>query len=423
LPLPAYGFEIASVFRLVFPVGPPIPHEHHTNMIKAAVALSTHPDAARAALEAGARIADQLDGRSPDWCIAFATYDHAPQLATLQEALAGAVGTPYVVGCSAAGIFAAGQELEQGTGLGVLAVTSDQMRGTPFMFRDEGDQGLTAGLRIGQRMQSSRDTDDMLLVWPDPYHVRPDHLLKSIDAVLGNVPVVGGAASARPAGNGATFQFCGGESHANAVSGMRLTGSFRHRLGVTQGCRPLGDPLRVTEAHENLILELEGRPALEVLRERAPAGLLDDTEWAFHFLFVGLLPDNRGNYAPGEYVVRNIVAADPDAGVLGISDCVEEGQDILFVHREPNAARNDLERVLDQVRPEQSGEDYKFGLYFNCLARGKSLYGQDGIDVAMINKAFPDLPILGFFCNAEIGPLRGMNQLFTYSGVMALFGE
>jgi small ligand-binding sensory domain FIST len=51
------------------------------------------------------------------------------------------------------------------------------------------------------------------------------------------------------------------------------------------------------------------------------------------------------------------------------------------------------------------------------------LYRRDGVDSELIGRAFPDLPVLGFFCNAELAPLRGQNQLFTYTGILALFGE
>lgn len=392
-------------------------------MIRAATAISTEPDTARAALAVGLAVAEQLEGRTADWCIAFATPEHADHLTTLQETLAGAIGTPYVVGCSAAGVLTADREVEQGPALGVLAVTSDRLRGTPFLFHDEGDQGLTAGVRLGQRMLGSRDTGDLLLVWPDPFHVRPDRLLQSLDALLGNVPVIGGAAS----GDGvdaATFQFCGAEHHSKAVAGIRLAGEFTYRVGVTQGCRPLGPPIEVTRAHENLILELEGRPALDLLRERAPTGMLDDLEWAFNFLFVGLLPDQQAaQYRSGEYLVRNIVDADPEAGVIGISARVEEGQHILFVERESGAARTDLIRMLASLQPTRPDHDYRFGLYFNCRARGSSLYRTAGVDAALIREALPNVPILGFYCNAEIGPMGGVNQLFTYTGVLALFGE
>ena len=145
---------------------------------------------------------------------------------------------------------------------------------------------------------------------------------------------------------------------------------------------------------------------------------------ALDFLFVGLLPAAAdGQAREGEYLVRNIVAVDPDAGVLGISDRVEEGQYVVFARREAESARADLNRVLGELAPQATGLDYRFGLYFNCLARGSSLYDQVGVDAELISRCFPDLPVLGFFCNAEIGPLRATNQLFTYTGVLVLFAE
>jgi small ligand-binding sensory domain FIST len=121
--------------------------------------------------------------------------------------------------------------------------------------------------------------------------------------------------------------------------------------------------------------------------------------------------------------VRNIVAADPDTGVLAVADRVEEGQQILFAQREAGAAREDLRGLLERISPERTALDYRFGLYFNCRARGRSLYDAGGVDSALLAQALPGLPILGLFSNAEIGPLRGRNQLFTYTGVLLLVAE
>jgi len=392
-------------------------------MIQAAVATSTSPDSTRAALEVGRELSERLKGRRPDWCVAFATTEHSAHLPGMLESLSSALDMPYVTGCSARGILASGWEVESGPAFGALAVWSDQIRATPFLFHDEGDQGLTAGVRLGQRLLNSRDSDDLLLVWPDPFNVRPDRLLHGVNGVLGDVPVVGGAASAQGSDH-QTMQFCGQEVSSSAVAGLRIGGKFQHVIGVTQGCRPLGDPLLVTRAHENLLLELDGQPAFEALAERAPEGVLEDLDWALNFLFVGLLPDpNVRQYRPGEYLVRNIVDADPDTGVLAVTEHLEEGQHVLFAHREARAAEQDLRRVLQDLSPDRTGLDYKFGLYFNCLARGRSLYRADGMDSTLIREALPDLPVLGFFCNAEIGPLRGQNQLFTYTGVLLLVAE
>nr|NIM62498.1 hypothetical protein [Acidobacteriota bacterium]NIQ84864.1 hypothetical protein [Acidobacteriota bacterium] len=370
------------------------------------------------ALEAAAQVRDRLGELRPDWCVVFATDEHTGFVDSMRESLTESLGTPYVVGCSAAGVLADGEEFEQGPALGILAVRSDRIRATPFCFRDTGDHGMTAATRLGQRMVGSRDSGDLLVVWPDPFNVRPNRLLAGLDTVLPGLPVVGGAASSKI--NGKTLQFCGVESACAGVSGLRMAGTFSHTIEVTHGCAPLARPSRATHVHENLILELDGRPAFDVLEELAPAELMDDLPAAMNYLFVGLLPAGAED---DDYLIRNIVDADPDTGVVAISDHVDEGQQLVFALRGREAARRDLAGALRRIRTAGAGRDYRFGLYFNCLARGRALYREPGVDAAEIRRALPDVPILGFFCNAEIAPLNGVNQLFTYTGVLALFGD
>ena len=87
-------------------------------------------------------------------------------------------------------------------------------------------------------------------------------------------------------------------------------------------------------------------------------------------------------------------------------------------------ARQDLKNMLGRIKSrEEPSCPYKFGLYFNCCARGSSLYGHEGIDTAYINNVLGDVPIIGFFGNSEFAPLRGNNHLFTYTGVLVMFSE
>jgi small ligand-binding sensory domain FIST len=392
-------------------------------MIRAGVGFSMERDVLRAADEAAAQARAYLDGAPPDWCIAFATCEYEQSSALLLGKIAEAAGTPYVVGCSAAGVLAGHHEVEGGPALAVLAVASDRLRATPFCFHDEGDWGYRVGVRIGERLTTSRGTDDLILVWPDPYRVRPDHLLRGINEHLEGVPVAGGASSSSQQGR-PTFQFCGDECVPGAVSGLRLGGDFRFMVSFTQGCRPLGAPLRVTSAHENLIIEIEGKPALSMLREHAPQDLIDRGDRAFHYLFVGLITDPDGTLRrPGDYLVRNIVTADPDTGILALGDRVSEGQHVIFALREGAAARDDLQRMAERVKSRFGVLKPRFGLYFNCLARGTALYGEEGVDARLLSEALPDVPLVGFHCNAELAPISGVNRLLTYTGVLVLVGE
>ena len=392
-------------------------------MLRAGAGLSTAPDPLRAVDDAIARARADLGGEDrPDFVIVFVSSEHHERSPLVLARVAAMSGTPYVVGCTGAGIIGGGDEVESGPAIAVLLVVSDVLRATPFLFEAE-DLGYTTGVRLGERLLESRGTDDLVLVWPDPFHVRPDRLLRGLAKTLDGVAVAGGAASSRLA-DGSTYQFRGEDYRPAAVSGVRLGGEIGYRIAVTQGCRPLGAPMRVTGAHENVILEIEGRPALEVLRELAPDDLLDDPTRAMDYLFVGLVPvpsirDPRG----GDYLIRNIVAIDPDTGVLGIGAAVDEGQRIVFAVREARTAREDVARMTRDLRSDADGLDYRFGLYFNCVARGRSLYGDDGVDARLIREAFPDVPVVGFFCNAEFAPAQGANRLYTYTGVLVLVGE
>ena len=392
-------------------------------MIEAGVGLSTGSNTARAAREAGERAVASLSEQRADFAIAFATAEHGGALPDLLGALEAALGTPYVAGCSAAGVLAGHREIEDGPAVGVLAVRSDTMRGTPFLFHDTGDSGLTAGLHAGQRLLASRDTHDLILVWPDPQAVHPDRLLQGLDVTLGPVPVAGGAASSALPGGG-TFQFSGSQAGSECVSGLRLGGTFRHHLALTQGCRPLGAPMRVTSAHENLVLEVDGIAAYDALRKAAPGAFLDAPDVTMSALTIALLPEpGESVLRPGEYLVRNILAVDPDTGVIAVAAAVEEGQSILFALREPTAAAEDVTRMAERAAAAAPPGGYRFGLYFNCLARGRSLYGRDGVDSAALSRHLPGVPLLGFACNAELAPLRGTNHLFTYTGVLVLFSD
>ena len=91
--------------------------------------------------------------------------------------------------------------------------------------------------------------------------------------------------------------------------------------------------------------------------------------------------------------------------------------------REPAAAEKDVLRMAERVAAAAPRGGYAFGLYFNCLARGRSLYGREGVDSAALTRHLPGMPLLGFSCNAEIAPLRGANHLFTHTGVLVLFSE
>lgn len=391
--------------------------------MQAAVGISSDDSAARAALDAGRSVLAGLRGRSPDWVVVFLTSDYTEHLEAVTGTLASLFDTEAIVGCTAASVLTGAGECEGRPAIGILGVCLADVEARPFLIEDEGGHGVAAGIRIGQSFSGANGSNDaqrLVLAWPDAFHVRPDYLLQSLAAAGNSIPVVGGASSSRPEGR-PRRQFCGTRHSAAAVAGISLEGPFQYHVEVTQGCRPLGQPLEITRSHDNMILELDRRPALDLLRERVTENGEPDLAAALDRVFVGLLP--LESKSDSDYLVRNITHVDPDTGVLTVNDRVVDDQHVVFVQRTADAARADLARALERAQRATVGMEPVFGLYFNCRARGHALYGERDVDVAEIRKRFPDLPLLGFFCNAEIGPLHNTNQLFTYTGVLLIVGR
>lgn len=392
-------------------------------MIRVGAGQSGNPSTARASEEAAGLAMKQAGIGRADAAVVFGTAGHFRDPRELCAALKRVTGTDQIVGSSGAGVLTGEGEIEGSDGLAVLAFSSDRIRARPFLVRSLRDRDTEAGAEIVQAAGMDSADQGLLLLLPDAYNGQPQRMLESIERQAGFVPVIG-AGSSEDGRHGATYQLCGDEVANNAVAGLRLSGDFECSIEITQGCQPVTEPMVVTKAQNNLIFEIDNRPAFEVFARVIKGPLLDDLRRALTYVFVGLpsSPDQRG-LAPGQYLVRNIVGLDPSKGILAVSEQVREGAPLIFTLRDPQRAREDLSQMLDRQSGKLAGGPAQFGIYFNCCARGTSLYGIPGIDTAYIKNALGRFPLIGFFGGFEIAPLGLANHLLAYTGVLALVRE
>jgi len=198
-----------------------------------------------------------------------------------------------------------------------------------------------------------------------------------------------------------------------------LRGPRPPRVGITQACRPATDWLTVTRAQGHWVVELDGRPALEVYREVARGPLAEDLRRAAAFVLAVRPVDGGGDLAAGAYLVRNVVGFAPEEEAFAVPERVKPGQRIALALREPETARDDLKRMLERL----SGERPAAGLYFDCCARAGGFLGPPGLEAGYLERAFGTAPVLGMFGSCEIGPLGGRPELLTYTGVLALLDD
>jgi small ligand-binding sensory domain FIST len=392
-------------------------------MIRAGAGQSSHHSTAQAAEDAARQAMAQAGIRRADAALVFFTADHAKSQRELIEPLCRVVGTDRIAGASAAGILTPGGEVEGSHGVAVLVLASDQMQARPFLFEPLRERYREVGAEIARCAANRAEQNSLLTLFPDTYNGQPQRLLQALEQEGGFVPVVG-AGAAESGTTQATYQLCGDALTTNGVAGMVLSGSFHASIDITQGCQPLTGPMVITKAEKNLIFEIDNRPALEVFARLLKGPLAEDIRRALTVLFVGLPADrNENSVGPGKYLVRNIIGLDPEKGILGVAEEVHEGQAMIFAFRDGQRAREDLNQMLARQVENLRGKKPAFGLYFNCCARGASLYGIPGIDSAYIRQALGDFPLIGMFGGYELAPLGGANRLFAYTGVLALITE
>ena len=390
-------------------------------MIRAGVGQSSNPSTERAAEQAALEAMAQAGISQADAAVVFFTVEHAPHSQRLLSTLSRVTHSDRIVGSSGAGILTGAGEIEGQHGLAVLVFASDQMQSRPFLFEPLREHDEEVGTKIGQMVGT--DQSSLVALFPDTYNGQPNQLLRSMERKIGFVPVVG-AGSSESGMAQATYQVCGEQCQTNSVAGLQLSGSFEAFIDITQGCQPITEPMVITKAEGNLILEIDDRPALKVFAKLLKGPIAEDLRRALMFIFVGLPADPaQGTIAPGQYLVRNIIGLDPKKGIVGVADQVREGQSVIFTLRDGQRARDDLNQMLERQARKLEGRKPSFGLYFNCCARGNSLYGMPGIDTAYIRQALGDFPLVGTFGGYELAPLGTKNHLFAYTGVLALITE
>ncbi len=220
--------------------------------------------------------------------------------------------------------------------------------------------------------------------------------------------LVGGLASAR----GASVLLANAVAE-EGISGVAFSDAVTVATRLTQGCAPLRPPHEITGAQNNIVVELDGRPALEVLRADVGVGAGEDLAQLGGQIFVGLSVPGSDT---GEYVVRNLIGIDPGNQLIAIGDHARKGQRLQFCRRDRDTARADMTRMLDSIR-EGLYTGPRGALYYSCLGRGGALLGGESEELRMIQSALGDVPLAGFFCNGEISH----NRLYGYTGVLTLF--
>ncbi|MBI4616190.1 MAG: FIST C-terminal domain-containing protein [Planctomycetes bacterium] len=384
--------------------------------MKIVSAIATEPDADQAADHLLDEVRPDLAGERPDLAVLFVSGHPQEALARAAGRVRSTLGAATLVGCTGQGVIGGDLEVERKPALSLLAARFPGARVHPFRMvcRQEGDEFVYDGWPDPGEIRDPR----AFLLFVDPFSNVPEIVLSGLAARFGPVPIAGGMSSGGTS-PGANFLFLDDRAYRFGLAGVALAGDLAVRTVVSQGCRPIGRHFVVTEAKENVIYKIGGKPALAKFEEIYRELPHPEQELARRALHVGrVMNEYQETFQRGDFLIRNCEGFDSESGAIVISDRVRVGQTLQFHVRDRAAASEDLHALL---RAEGAGKGVAGGLLFTCNGRGRRLFGVPSHDARAVREELGKLPLAGFFAGGEIGPVAGKAYLHGYTASLALF--
>ncbi|MBI3415116.1 MAG: FIST C-terminal domain-containing protein [Verrucomicrobia bacterium] len=373
--------------------------------------------------EWAARLRSQLAASSVSLGLVFMTPEFFPHAAQVLELLRVHAKVPLLVGCSSKSLIVGEREIENEPGLvlGLYHLPGVELHALRFK-QEQVEEANGAGYWHLETGIGAEATNGWL-VFADPFHLDSEAWLRGWNEAYAPAPILGGLATGN-ANAQFTQVYLNGDVFESGGVAVCFAGAVELASMISQGCTPIGETWTITRAEKHLIQTIGNRPAYEVLVETFNQLPAEEQARARGNLFIGLVMNEYlEEFHRGDFLIRNLLGADPQSGVLAVGALARTGQTIQFQRRAAAAATEDLLALLQRTRAGLAGRTIYGACLCSCNGRGSHLFGAPDHDASRVQKELGPLALTGFFCNGEIGPVGERNYLHGYTASLALFVE
>jgi small ligand-binding sensory domain FIST len=358
-----------------------------------------------------------------DLALVFFSAPLTAHAAELTMALQDTLAPRLLLGCSAEGVVTADREIESDAAVTLAAARLPGAQITAFALQPDEWHKLLLDEQAFRSQVGAPADPRLFLLFGDPFSTPMDDVLEAFNHYYPGVPAVGGMASGalRPHGN---LLVLNRQTREQGLVGAVVSGELDIDIIVSQGCRPIWRPFKVDRAHRNILFQLEGKPPLIWIQELIQELSEEERALLQNGLFVGrALPGGADDQAPaapgrGDFLIRGVTGVDYQNGAIAVGDIIGEGETIQFHVRDAVTAQEDLEMLLI---PQFFRQPAAGGFLFLCNGRGTRLYDRPNMDISIIQKNLGELPLAGFFCAGEVGPVGAHNYLHGHTASLVLF--
>lgn len=384
--------------------------------------MSLRADTEQAVEEALEEAMGDLAG-SATVAILCSTSHHAKNFPEILRTIRKRSQVRALFGATGAGVIGPRGEIEQAPGISILMLASDRVTAAAAIIPQIDSPDAVDHLR-GELPSLYRERGT-LMVAMDPRSARPDFLSR-LARTFPETPVVG-AAAAWCADDPSAALAADGDATARGCAALHLAGCLDPVIGVAQAVLPEGIPKPVTQAKGNAIIEIGGQPAADVLTDLVQNIRKAHDEQGGPDIFC-TIANSPADFEAGRYIVRNILGVEPPSRQILIAEPVRAGQYVCFGVRSAKGARRSFRLMLERLNSGLTSRVPRAAVIFNCCARGQALYGRPEVDLDAFREFFPELPIVGLFGFAEIGPIfwegrRVQSAILNHTAVLTLLTE
>jgi hypothetical protein len=391
---------------------------------KAGVGMSRHHNPNVAGREAAEQALEKAGVSKPDFVFMFASigYDQPSLVRTVREATG---GTP-LTGCSAEGTIDGEDADESGFSVVVTAISSDELHWSNGIATGLEDDPRAVGKRVAQDLLPHLSAETIgLFVFPDGLTDNLDNFLAGLEDNLPSerfLPLWGGGAGNNLNLVEPTYQYCDDEVVSDGVSYALLSGEAHAAWAISHSLIPIGGERKVTRSQGNVIYEIDGKPAVEVLKEYLPEHTLtDERDWMRYAISLALCFRAPSYMKDEQYIVRGVPTVNLADGSITVQSDVQEGTSVWFSSRDKEKLVTGLDRMALQIKDQLGGDQPKLIFQFECATRGKMMLREQ--EKLQLLREFrqsvdPDVPWAGFYTIGEIGTVEEHNLRHLYTSVV-----
>jgi class 3 adenylate cyclase len=371
-------------------------------------------------------------GRAPDFALLFATSRHDPN-ELLKAVRAALPENVPVYGGYAVGIITNDALGYDGFQVGVALFWLDHASVHIMVGRGLNLDAAAVGAEFVQQFAAKKflGNPSLLLLYDSinrsgnsfKFNMATSIIEGSLSRLPETVPLVGaglvGDMQCR-----STHQWTGDKVETQTALLLAFSGGIEIEQVVLHGCRPASAYHEITKTDGNVVLEIDHRPALEVIGELL--GPRSGRTWRDYAFFVTLgvnKGDKYGAFNPDSYANRMCSSVDHERGGLVMFEPdLREGDLVQLMLRDV-----DYSYIGDRIRAhlERSAPRQPiFALYIDCAGRASAYSHLDKEEATLVQAALKDVcPLLGFYSGVEVARIEGHPQALDWTGVLCFFHE